>query len=192
MRTAEEQADGGGRHWHVLHGELCGAQVRRALGHAGLHRQAAVPRCGPRTSNDLPRRPAQATCPGDLLSEQAPYYGALTSSARFAELVFVKPCFEKYSRASTAARVVFAAFDPDYEACSLDEACLDITDYCAAHGVSGACRRDVAISRSLTLKAAEPPRHRRSDGKLIPKARPSRRWASGTGCSVMTRMRLWH
>jgi len=137
-------------------------------------------------------RPAQATCPGDLLSEQAPYYGALTSSARFAELVFVKPCFKKYSRASTAARVVFAAFDPDYEACSLDEACLDITDYCAAHGVSGACRRDVAISRSLTLKAAEPPRHRRSDGKLIPKARPSRRWASGTGCPVMTRRRLWH
>ncbi len=59
VRAAEEQADGGGRHRHVLHGELCGARVRRALGHAGLHRQAAVPRCGPRA---LPG----ATCPGDL------------------------------------------------------------------------------------------------------------------------------
>jgi DNA polymerase kappa len=87
-----------------------------------------------------PARPARATCPGG----QAPPRGALTSSARFAELVFVKPCFEKYSRASNAARVIFAAFDPDYEACSLDEACLDITDYCAAHGVSGAHRCDVA------------------------------------------------
>ena len=61
-----------------------------------------------------------------------------TKCARCAELIFVSPCFEKYSRASKAARATFAVFDPDFEACSLDEACLDITDYCAAHGMTGA------------------------------------------------------
>ncbi|KAK9834297.1 hypothetical protein WJX81_004273 [Elliptochloris bilobata] len=53
------------------------------------------------------------------------------------ELVFVKPCFEKYSRVSAATREVFACYDPDFEACSLDEACLDVTDYCTEHGVTG-------------------------------------------------------
>ena len=52
--------------------------------------------------------------------------------------MFVRPCFEKYSRAAAATREIFATYDPDLEACSLDEACLDITDYCAAHGVTGA------------------------------------------------------
>ena len=50
----------------------------------------------------------------------------------------MRPCFEKYSRAAAATREIFATYDPDLEACSLDEACLDITDYCAAHGVTGA------------------------------------------------------
>ena len=50
----------------------------------------------------------------------------------------MKPCFEKYTRVATATREIFAAYDPDFEACSLDEACLDITAHCAAHGMTGA------------------------------------------------------
>ena len=55
--------------------------------------------------------------------------------------MFVRPCFEKYSRAAATTREIFATYDPDLEACSLDEACLDITDYCAAHDVTGAQHR---------------------------------------------------
>ena len=45
----EVQADGGGRHRHVLHRQLRGAQVWRALRHARLHRPQAVPRCASTT-----------------------------------------------------------------------------------------------------------------------------------------------
>lgn len=53
------------------------------------------------------------------------------------ELVFVEPNFEKYRTASNATRRIFADFDPNFEAGSLDEAYLDITDYCQQHSRSG-------------------------------------------------------
>ena len=53
------------------------------------------------------------------------------------ELLFVKPNFQKYTRAAAASRAVFCLFDPDFEAGSLDEAYLDITDYCRAHEITG-------------------------------------------------------
>lgn len=53
------------------------------------------------------------------------------------ELLFVKPNFQKYTRAAAASRAVFGLFDPDFEAGSLDEAYLDITDYCRAHEITG-------------------------------------------------------
>ena len=53
-------------------------------------------------------------------------------------LVFVPPTFAKYTAAAAATRAVFARFDPDYEAGSLDEAYLDVTDYCHTHELSGA------------------------------------------------------
>lgn len=53
------------------------------------------------------------------------------------ELLFVKPNFQKYTRAAAASRAVFALFDPEFEAGSLDEAYLDITDYCRAHEITG-------------------------------------------------------
>jgi DNA polymerase kappa len=34
-------------------------------------------------------------------------------------------------------REVFREIDPDFEAGSLDEAFLDVTDYCAARGLTG-------------------------------------------------------
>lgn len=53
------------------------------------------------------------------------------------ELVFVKPNFQKYTRAAAATRAVFVRFDPDFEAGSLDEAYLDVTDYCRTHETNG-------------------------------------------------------
>ena len=32
---------------------------------------------------------------------------------------------------------MFRRFDPDFQAGSLDEAYMDVTDYCQQHGVSG-------------------------------------------------------
>ena len=53
------------------------------------------------------------------------------------ELVFVKPDFRKYSKAGQAVRAIFREFDADMESGSLDEAYLDITDYCQQHGMTG-------------------------------------------------------
>ena len=61
------------------------------------------------------------------------------------QLVFAKPDFSKYSAASRASRVIFADYDAEFSAGSLDEAHMDVTDYCLQHGLTGAqpstCRR---------------------------------------------------
>lgn len=48
-------------------------------------------------------------------------------------LVFVPPNFDKYTCVAQQIRAVFAKYDPDFSAFSLDEACLDISDYMAAN-----------------------------------------------------------
>jgi nucleotidyltransferase/DNA polymerase involved in DNA repair len=48
-------------------------------------------------------------------------------------LVFVPPNFGKYTQVAQQIRAVFAKYDPDFSAFSLDEACLDISDYMAAN-----------------------------------------------------------
>ena len=53
------------------------------------------------------------------------------------DLVFVKPDFQKYTKASQATRAVFRDFDPEFEAGSLDEAYLDLTAYCEQYGMTG-------------------------------------------------------
>eukprot|EP00644_Phytophthora_capsici_P000109 jgi/Phyca11/4972/fgenesh1_pm.PHYCAscaffold_4_\ len=47
------------------------------------------------------------------------------------ELHFVPVNMEKYAGVAAQIRAVFAEYDPDFEAFSLDEACLDLTDYMA-------------------------------------------------------------
>ena len=51
------------------------------------------------------------------------------------DLTFVKPDFEKYRRYATLARSVFREYDPNFDAVSLDEAFLDVTEYLALNGV---------------------------------------------------------
>ena len=54
--------------------------------------------------------------------------------------MFVKPDFSKYSKASAKVRVIFREYDEEMDAASLDEAYLDVTDYCKAKEVSGCPR----------------------------------------------------
>ena len=49
------------------------------------------------------------------------------------DLVFVKPDFKKYVKASNESRGVFAQYNPDYIAGSLDEAYIEVTEYCEKH-----------------------------------------------------------
>lgn len=43
----------------------------------------------------------------------------------------------RYTAASAETRTVFARYDPHFAAGSLDEAYLDVTDFCGRHGLSG-------------------------------------------------------
>ena len=52
------------------------------------------------------------------------------------DLVFVKPDFKKYIAASRASRTVFAQYDPNFIAGSLDEAYIEVTKYCEEHGTT--------------------------------------------------------
>ncbi|CAI5741331.1 unnamed protein product [Hyaloperonospora brassicae] len=63
----------------------------------------------------------RAAMPGFIAKELCP------------ELHFVPVNMEKYKRVAAQIRVVFAEYDPDFEAFSLDEACLDLTDYVTTH-----------------------------------------------------------
>ncbi|GBC04224.1 hypothetical protein RclHR1_05580009 [Rhizophagus clarus] len=49
------------------------------------------------------------------------------------QLVIVKPNFEKYTNVSRQIRTIFARYDPNFSAMSLDEAFLDITSYIQNH-----------------------------------------------------------
>ena len=53
------------------------------------------------------------------------------------ELIIVKPDFSKYTKASGEVQAVFREYDPDMEAASMDEAYLDVTDYCTSHDMPG-------------------------------------------------------
>lgn len=53
------------------------------------------------------------------------------------QLVFVKPDFKKYTAASAEAFAVFRTYDEQVEGASLDEAYLDVTQYCITHGMTG-------------------------------------------------------
>jgi hypothetical protein len=60
------------------------------------------------------------------------------------DLVFVPCSFDKYRSAAERTRAVFAAFDPSFQAASLDEASLDVTQVCADRGMTGETARPPA------------------------------------------------
>ena len=53
------------------------------------------------------------------------------------ELIFVKPDFTKYSKASQAVQAIFREYDPDVDAASMDEAYMDVTACCESRSISG-------------------------------------------------------
>ena len=81
-------------------------------------------------------------------------------------LTFVTPDFEKYRRYAELAREVFREFDADFDAVSLDEAFLDVTEYLETRGVdASAAAADLrakvrAKTGGLTCSAGVAPNRR--------------------------------
>ncbi|KAL8541590.1 hypothetical protein ACS0TY_002742 [Phlomoides rotata] len=78
------------------------------------------------------------------------------------ELIFVPTDFKKYTHFSDLTRKVFQKFDPNFLAGSLDEAYLDITNFCNDNGMSGgqvaeALREGVYKETGLTCSAGVAP-----------------------------------
>lgn len=74
-------------------------------------------------------------------------------------LLFVKPDFEKYTAAAEECRAILRRYDPNFSAMSLDEAFLDLTDYCLEHGIltSSTSSSASALGASSSSSAAVPP-----------------------------------
>jgi DNA polymerase kappa len=81
-------------------------------------------------------------------------------------LTFVTPDFAKYRRYAELAREVFREFDADFDAVSLDEAFLDVTEYLETRGVdASAAAADLrakvrAKTSGLTCSAGVAPNRR--------------------------------
>ncbi|CAK7245781.1 MAG: hypothetical protein STHCBS139747_007373 [Sporothrix thermara] len=74
------------------------------------------------------------------------------------QLVLLKPDFNKYSAKAQEIRQILAEYDPRFESASIDEAYLNITQYCAAHGMSPAevvskLRCEIAEKTNVTVSA---------------------------------------
>jgi nucleotidyltransferase/DNA polymerase involved in DNA repair len=92
--------------------------------------------------------PAASDIPSRVFSAALPMFQTPYNARSSHQLVFVKPDFRKYEAASAATREVFRLYDPHFEAGSLDEAYLDVTDYCAQHGMTG---EQVRLCRAVVL-----------------------------------------
>ncbi|KAJ6443084.1 DNA-directed polymerase kappa [Purpureocillium lavendulum] len=74
------------------------------------------------------------------------------------ELVLIKPNFQKYTTKAHEIREILADYDPRFESASVDEAYLNITEYCDAHGVGPAetveqMRREIHQRTRITVSA---------------------------------------
>ncbi|KAI0396450.1 impB/mucB/samB family protein [Xylariaceae sp. FL0594] len=52
------------------------------------------------------------------------------------ELLLIRPNFEKYTAKAHEVRDILADYDPRFESASIDEAYLNITEYCARHNMT--------------------------------------------------------
>ncbi|TLS28640.1 hypothetical protein PpBr36_01882 [Pyricularia pennisetigena] len=74
------------------------------------------------------------------------------------DLVFIKPNFEKYTAKAQEVRKVLAKYDPRFESASIDEAYLNITQYCAENGLEPGevveqMRREVHLTTNITVSS---------------------------------------
>ena len=73
-------------------------------------------------------------------------------------LIFIKPNFEKYNAKAHEVREVFVDYDPRFESASIDEAYLNITEYCQEKNMDPAeaveqMRREVHQKTDITISA---------------------------------------
>ncbi|CAH0056761.1 unnamed protein product [Clonostachys solani] len=74
------------------------------------------------------------------------------------QLVLLKPNFQKYSAKANEVREVLVDYDPRFESASVDEAYLNITEYCQEHSMEPAqvveqMRREVHERTQVTVSA---------------------------------------
>lgn len=74
------------------------------------------------------------------------------------ELVFIKLNFEKYTAKATEVREVLAKYDPRFESASIDEAYLNMTQYCADSGLEPGeaveqMRHEVHLRTNITVSS---------------------------------------
>ena len=74
------------------------------------------------------------------------------------KLVLVKPNFEKYNAKAHEVREVLVEYDPRFESASIDEAYLNITEYCKEHDMDPAeavdqMRREICQRTHVTVSA---------------------------------------
>ncbi|KAF7547449.1 hypothetical protein G7Z17_g7723 [Cylindrodendrum hubeiense] len=91
-------------------------------------------------------------------------YGCRSGMASFVakklcpELVFIKLNFDKYNAKAQEVREVFVNYDPRFESASIDEAYLNITEYCQEKNMDPAeaveqMRREVHEKAKITVSA---------------------------------------
>ncbi|KAL7897049.1 hypothetical protein HDV63DRAFT_85180 [Trichoderma sp. SZMC 28014] len=74
------------------------------------------------------------------------------------QLILIKQNYHKYSAKAQEVRAVLVNYDPRFESASIDEAYLNITEYCEAHGMEPAAvveqmRKEVHEKTSITVSA---------------------------------------
>lgn len=74
------------------------------------------------------------------------------------ELIFLPLNFEKYTAKASEVRRVLAEYDPRFESASIDEAYLNMTEYCAEHDMTpeeavAQMRREVHEKTDITVSA---------------------------------------
>lgn len=74
------------------------------------------------------------------------------------QLILLKPNFDKYTAKAREVRKVLVEYDPRFESASIDEAYLNITEYCTEHDMDPAdvvnqMRREVHEAAKITVSA---------------------------------------
>ncbi|KAL7945086.1 hypothetical protein V8C42DRAFT_324522 [Trichoderma barbatum] len=74
------------------------------------------------------------------------------------QLILIKPNFHKYGAKAQEVRAVLANYDPRFESASIDEAFLNITEYCDEHNMDAAAvveqmRKEVHEKTNITVSA---------------------------------------
>lgn len=74
------------------------------------------------------------------------------------QLILIKQNYHKYSAKAQEVRAVLVNYDPRFESASIDEAYLNITEYCEEHGMDPAAvveqmRKEVLEKTSITVSA---------------------------------------